>query len=192
MAKSDNMVFILGGIAVLAIILFSSSGSGGSSAGFIFDFSQLVPTYGQDNVNRLTDLYSSVAQANDPNTGSLLSNLQIQLMLDQALHESGIFTNVANLNLVDNFHNYTGIKGNSNYPAGAGSSYADYPSIDAFVQDWLRVLNLGAQPIEATSVTDFVNRLASNNYFVPNTGTAFNNYLNDMQAYDNLLTGVKS
>lgn len=191
--SNSKPVVIIGGIALL-LWLLSKKASGavpGGTGGYggFFDFSGLADQYGQDNVNRLTQLAGILAVATDPNTGQPLSQFQQQVMLSQALFESGLFTDVANLNNVDSFHNWTGIKGNSQYPAAPGSMYVDYPDLPSYVDDWMRVLSLelnGPAALEATSVTDFVNRLKTNDYFEDNLDT----YLNGINTYYNLLSGT--
>ena len=168
--KNDALIFA--GIGILIVIALSSfTGSGGGD----FDFSSLVATYGADNVNRLTNLYQAMQ-------GKGLSDLQTRLMLSQALHETGLFTASPNYNLMDNNNNFAGITKNSRYP-NSPNAYADYPDLNTFVNDWVYVLGLNNQPINATGPDDFVTRLQANGYFTDSYAT----YDNAVNSYYNLL-----
>lgn len=178
-----NNTMIIFGCAALLLVFISSNSSASNLNNATFDLSVFDSQFDPANVNRLNNLFIALLNATDPNTGQPLSTLQIQLMLSQALHETGLFTDVANLNLVDNYNNFAGINGNSYFSAGPNGVYAQYPTISAFVGDWLRVLSMGTNPVGAASTSDFVNRLKSNNYFTDTTA----NYLNNVNYYYNLL-----
>jgi hypothetical protein len=173
------------GAGILALVLLSNSNSSATASKIImddgtsFDFSELTNTYGPDKINRLSRLYMALQ-----NKG--LTRLQIQLMIAQALWETGLFTDTPNYNNMDNLNNFAGIGGNSRYSALPGTRYAKYPSLDAFVDDWIYILNFNNEPINATSVTDFVSRLKNNNYFEDSTG----NYFYGVSTYYNLLDQI--
>lgn len=167
--KSD--VFLYFGAGILIILLLSGfTGSAG------YDFSILSATYGADNVQRLINLYNAMQ-------GKGLTDLQTRLMLSQALHETGLFTDNPNYNLTDNNNNFAGITKNSRYPTSP-NAYADYPNLDAFVNDWILVLSMNNQPINATGPDDFVTRLKANGYFTD----AYSTYDNAVDGYFNLLS----
>ena len=183
---------IIAAAAVGLYIIFNNSASaapGTANQSGFFDLSQFNDSYGADNVQRLADLYNVLLSVNDPNNNFGLSITQQQLLLSQALLESGLFTSNPNYNLVDNFHNYTGIKGNSQYPAAPGSQYVAYPDIPAYVGDWLRVLSLDrgqGAPLEAITVADFARRLNANGYFTSSPTI----YQSNLQSYYNQLNNV--
>jgi hypothetical protein len=184
-SNSNNWLWIGGGIAVLLLLMSKKTAGAApatdtSTAGGAFDLSQFSSQYGADNVQRLNNLYAVLL-----NKG--LTSFQIQLLLSQALEESGLF-NTPNLNNIDNFNNFTGIKGNSRYAAAPGSMYVSYPSIDAFVDDWITILNFdfhgAGAPIDAISVADFVRRLNINKYFESSPSV----YQANVQYYYDMLT----
>lgn len=144
----------------------------------IFDLSQLDNQYGAQNVQRLTNLYYVVSNSVDPVTGLSLTAFQQQLLLAQALQESGLFTDNPNYKNVDQLNNYAGITRNGNY--------VSYPNLKSFVTDWLNILSTNNQPIEAITVPDFVTRLKANNYFTDNINT----YMSNVQTYYNILNNV--
>jgi hypothetical protein len=174
-----NLVLMASAGVLLLLILSSFTGS----ANMTMDLSQLSATYGAGNVQRLANLYAVLASAINPDTGQPLTTTQIQFMLAQALQETGLFTESPNYNNVDNFNNYAGITGNSRYAAGQGSLYAAYPSISAFVGDWLGLLTQNNDPLAAASITDFNHRLKMNRYYKDDETI----YGNDLQVYYNIL-----
>jgi hypothetical protein len=162
--KDKNTIYYLvGGFAVFVIfkVMYSAPTL---PADAVFNLPDLDAEYGGDNVQRLTNLYTIIANLPDPNTGQPLTAFQQQLMLAQALHETGLFTGSPNYKNTDQDFNYAGITAHGGYAPDA-SGYAVYPNLQSFVLDWLAILNHGAQPIEATSVSDFVTRLKNNGYF---------------------------
>jgi hypothetical protein len=173
------------GAGILALLLISTQKTSATASKIImddgqsFDFSELVNSYGPDKVNRLSRLFMAMQ-----NKG--LSRLQIQLMLAQALWETGLFTDAPNYNNMDNLNNFAGIGGNSRYSALPGQRYANYPSLNDFVNDWIYILNFGTSPIDASSVNEFVNRLKQNGYFEDNT----TNYVFGVNTYYNLLDKI--
>lgn len=132
--------------------------------------SSLDSKYGTSNVNYAQKLLQVLYDAINPKTNQPLTTLQQQLMLSQAMQESGLFTAKPNLKLVGTFNNYAGVKAghaNAKYKT-TGSPFAKYPSVTDFVNDWMRVLNFdfgAGAPINATNAKDFVARLNVNQYF---------------------------
>lgn len=185
--KQKGLVYVLIAIGLIAVL--SSFGN----ANGVLNLAALDPdTYGQQNIQRLINLYNSILRASDPNTGQPLSTNQQLLMLSQALVETGLFTASPNYNLMDNYNNFAGIKANSRYSAGSGGVFAAYPSLDAFVQDWLTVLNFnssGTGPaIEASTPDDFINHLLANGYIVQGDLGAYSSAL---PAYYSLLSNTE-
>lgn len=164
--------YIVAGVGLL-LWLFLSSAAPGSG---YFDLSSLIAIYGADKVQRLQNLYQSMQ-------GKGLTNLQIQLMLSQALFETGLFTDSPNYGLMDNNNNFAGIKVNSRYP-NSSNGYAQYPSLDDFVNDWILVLGFNNEPINASGVDDFNARLKENGYYSASQTT----YDNGLWKYYNLLS----
>jgi hypothetical protein len=172
---SKVLLFILLGVG--AIVAFSSfSPSSGN-----FDFNSLAPTYGAQNVQPIQNLYSVLNSAG-------LTSLQVQLLLSQAIHETGLFTASPNWKNVQN-NNLAGITAHGSFPADSGGTYAVYPDLVTFVNDWLSpaVLNKGAYPLDATSVTDFATRLKTNGYY----GDSLSNYAADLQKWFNVLQSAQ-
>lgn len=162
-----NSIAIMAGIALLFII---ASKANAAPAGNL-QLSQL--TSDPDDLNRLNALYTALLNAG-------LTDQQILFCLSQILHESGLFTNVANYNLM-NQNNYAGLTTTS-------GGYASYNSVGDFVDAYLGFLTKNNNPLGATSLTDFNNRLVANNYYVPNDPATAAAYLADLQRYYNLLS----
>lgn len=123
-----------------------------------------------------------------------------RFLISQILFETGKFTaksNVAKLN-----NNFTGIKWinkpyqkarqGSNVPLSERKSpasnplnfYALFDSYDDWAKDYKRILStFGSKPIEATTLTDFVNRLAKNKYFDTSTPDKIKNYYNGLKYF---------
>lgn len=181
MSRNLLPILIIGGAAWF--LLSSFKGKQGQHDSY-FDLSQLSDRYSSDAVNALDRLYSSLARATDPNTGKPLNPQQIQFLLSQALLETGLFTDSANWNNV-NHNNYAGIKAHGNYAAIPGSSlgYANYSSVDSFVEDWLNVLSYNYEPLEGSSLWDYVHKLKQNNYFESDE----NRYLDNLNFYYTML-----
>jgi hypothetical protein len=168
--KSGNLLLI-SGLGLLALVLMSSKSSGSST----INLDCLRQNYDSADVDRLALVLSSLE-------GQGLSNEQIKYCLAQILQETGLFTNgYANYKNVDQLKNYAGISASS-------GGYRSYSTIDDFVQDYLRVLNLpGHYPIEATSIDDFNTRLKANHYYEDSATT----YGNNLRYYYNILTNCE-
>lgn len=172
--KSNAIIIVAIGVVFLMFLSGNASGAG------IAEFSGLVDIYGADKISRLQALYNAMQ-------GKGLTGLQIKMMLSQAMHETGLLTtnpDLANYNLMDNQNNFAGIRVNSRYPQDPGNGYADYPDLDAFVNDWITILTFNNEPINAYSITDFNTRLKANGYYTDNSQT----YGNDLNQYFNLLS----
>jgi len=164
--KPNTILFI--GAGVLALLLFSKKAGATTYDGI--DLSNLND-YGTDDVQRLQNLANELATRG-------LTDLQIKMMLAQALQETGIFTDSnANYHAVDSYHNYAGIS--------HGGTLTAFSSISDFVDDWIRILNFGpAHPIDAANIVDFNSRLKQNGYYTDNINT----YGNNLKYYFNLLS----
>lgn len=170
-------------IGIALILGFTAFFVNSGAQGSFLNFSALVTDgYDQDDVNTLQGLYNAIVSYGG------LSQQQILFMLSQALVETGLFTDVANYNLIQNYNNYAGIKGPSDggYPAGA-NGFAVYPSVNDFVSDWVEYLTKKNNPLGATSLTDFNNRLAANGFYGNDSPTL---YLSNLNTWYNLLNSI--
>lgn len=166
---SNNLIWIVAGIGILVF----ASKTANASVIMNIDFQSLADQYGQDAVNRLTELYSALYSNG-------LTQKQILFALSQMLHESGLFTDVANYSLI-NRNNYAGLTLTS-------GGYATYNSISAFIDSYLQFVSKGADPIDAISLSDFNNRLVANHYYTADPGL----YLSRLTYYYNLLNSTIS
>lgn len=163
-----NSSFIWLGAGVLFLLVLSGKSASANVANGDLDLSSLSSDYGSDAINRLNAIYGELLSRG-------YSTQQILYMLSQILHESGLFTDLANYGLM-NQNNYAGL-------TVTGGGYASYPSISAFVDAYEGFLSKGADPLDASSLTDFNNRLVQNHYYTDSPST----YLNDLVQYYNLL-----
>lgn len=157
----SSTVIIAGGLLVL--LLFISTPKA-------VDLSSLSDSYGSDNTQRLQNVGNVIA-------GYGISGDTLRYMLAQILQETGLFTSNPNYHATDDLNNYAGISSNG--------SLKGYNSINDFVTDYIRVLSLpNNYPIQATSITDFNNRLYANGYYTDSPTT----YGNNLTYYFNLLS----
>ncbi|MET0461917.1 MAG: hypothetical protein ABW007_02140 [Chitinophagaceae bacterium] len=159
--KSTTLLLITGAIVIL--VVKSASGSTGGS----FDLSAL-DDYGSDRIGPLKDLANELKSRG-------FSDLQIKLMLSQAMHETGILTdNNYNRNAVEVKHNFAGIS--------PGGTIATYYSVSDFVDAWESILSRGTRPpLDAVSPSDYAQRLKANGYYtdsLDNYSSALNYYFN--------------
>lgn len=169
--KANGTFLLITG--VLLLVLLSSNTANAN----YFDLSSLINAYGSDKVTRLQNLYNALS-----NKG--LTNLQIGLMLSQALQETGLFTDSPNYKLMDQQNNFAGITVNTRYP-DSPNGYADYPDLNSFADDWIYVLSFGSKPIAAGNVNDFNARLKANGYYTASStiyGNNLNTYFNQLQS----------
>jgi flagellar motor component MotA len=165
-----NTLLIVGGAALL-LLLLSNTGAAAATTG-VLNISSLIGynTYAtQDAINRLNSIYQELQSRG-------LTTMQILFALSQVLFESGLFTDVANYTRM-NLNNYAGL-------TVVGGGYASYNSISDFVDAYLGFLTKGSNPLGASSITDFNNRLQQNGYYTENPAV----YLNALNAYYNLLS----
>lgn len=164
----DNTPFILIGAGILVLMLYSGSASANTANGDL-DLSSLQGDYGSDAVNRLNSIYGELLSRG-------YSTQQIMFMLSQILFESGMFTDSGGNFGLMNQNNYAGL-------TVVGGGYASYPSVSAFVDAYLGFMTKGSDPVDASSLSDFNNRLVQNHYYTENPAV----YLNGLQGYYNLL-----
>jgi hypothetical protein len=172
--------WVIGAIALVAVLVLNSGNANadsadnsGVAAGNALDLSSLNDTENSDAVTAVQNLANVLAANN-------LTTLQQQLMLSQALFETGLFTDVPNTNAPYNLNNFSGI-------SNSDGSLTSFDSIQDFVTDWIRILSKPpGQPINATGVTDFNNRLIQNGYYAlqPANEAA---YLAGLNTYFNML-----
>jgi hypothetical protein len=159
--KGQTIAVIAGGILLLLLV--------SKRAGAV-DLSSLNDQFDAGRVARLQGVANELSARGI--TGDTL-----KFLLAQILVETGLFTNVANMNAVDNLNNYAGISSNGQLRA--------YGTISDFVDDYLRVLNLpNNYPIQATDINDFNARLKANGYYEDSATT----YGNNLVYYFNLLS----
>ena len=153
-----QQIVLYGGIILLFILL---SGFTESSS---VDLSGLVAQFGADNVQRLQNVANVLS-------GQGLTSEQVKYCLAQILQETGLFTGNPNYHATDALNNYAGI-------SNSDGSLKQYSSINDFVTDYIRVLNLSPYyPIEAITIGDFNARLKGNNYYA-DSETTYGNALN--------------
>lgn len=104
------------------------------------------------------------------------STQQILYMLSQILFETGLFTDQANWYRINQW-NLAGL-------TNVGGGYASFNSPSDFMDSYEGFLTKGSNPIGASSLSDFNNRLVANHYYTENPAV----YLNGLQSYYNLLT----
>ncbi len=163
-------------VAAVALLWFVNSNSAsGAIPGSSLDLGNLEATFvvSQDSLNRINSLYNAMVQNG-------LSNQQIYLMMSQILFESGMLTDVANYNLM-NQNNYGGLTVTS-------GGYASYNSVNDFINAYIGFLTKGSNPLGATSLTDFVNRLYTNCYTGCPPQTPQSQYFNGLNTYYKALT----
>lgn len=164
-----NTLLIGAGIAVIALIISNKSNAeeGGSlNIGSLIGFNGYATP---EAVARIQAIYDELASRG-------YTTEQLLWMLSQICFESGIFTNVANYSLM-NKNNYAGL-------TNVGGGYASYPSIAAFCDAYIGFLTKRANPIGASSLTDFNNRLRQNGYYTENPEV----YYNGLETYYNILS----
>lgn len=123
------------------------------------------------DLTRLNGLYTEMLSRG-------YSTVQILFMLSQILFETGLLTNVANYGLM-NQNNFAGLTTTS-------GGYASYNSISDFVDAYDNFLSKGSDPLAASNLTDFNNRLVSNHYYTESPTV----YYNGLLAYYNMLSNT--
>ena len=176
MAKGNNALLL---IVAAGVVIWLVSASGNADA------STMLPP-GTDALLQFPGLGASYVISGDSQAriNALVNEmiargyslLQIELMLSQILFETGMLTSDANIHLM-NQNNYAGL-------TTTGGDYAAYNSISDFMDAYAGFLTKGANPLGATSLTDFNNRLIANHYYTENPAV----YLNGLQGYFNALT----
>lgn len=162
-------LLIVGAIALLWVV--STHSATAATPGGQLDLTGLegALVVSADAQNRINTLYNSMLQNG-------LTMQQIYFMLAQILFETGLLTDVANFTRM-NQNNYAGLTTTS-------GGYASYNSIDDFMTAYIGFLTKGSNPLGASSLTDFNNRLVQNHYYTENPSV----YLNGLQTYYTLLT----
>lgn len=159
-------------LSIIALVVIAATGTASASpAAATLDISNLASAFSinADQENRLNALYAAMLDNG-------LTDFQSKLMLSQILHESGLLTDVANYHLM-NQNNYAGLK-------TVAGNYAAYNTVDDFMTAYIGFLTKGSNPLGATSLADFNNRLQQNHYYTANP----TDYYNDLNAYFNLLS----
>lgn len=107
---------------------------------------------------------------------------KLPYVLAHAAHETGLKEGH-----VTHVNNYTGIKYNKQklaYDSGIkspeGNNYAGYDTAESWAKDYLRILSkYKSKPLEATSVTDFAQRLKAAGYYTD----SLTNYTNGLLSW---------
>lgn len=161
---------VIAGIIALALFLSGNSATaaptGALNVGSLVGYNTYAT---QAAVNILNSIYQELSSRG-------YTTMQILFMLSQILFETGLFTSVANYNLI-NQNNFAGL-------TVVGGGYAQYNSVSDFCDSYIGFLTKGANPLGASSLTDFNNRLQQNGYYTENPTV----YLNGLQSYYNLLS----
>lgn len=160
----QNDYLIWGGIAVAAFVLFSSFKSNNASINL------QALTNDPGDLERLNNVYSALQNAG-------LTDLQIKMCMAQILVETGILTSQANYIAMDQRNNYAGL-------TNVGGGYAVYSTIGDFVNAYIGFLTKGTNPLGATDINDFNDRLKANSYYTDSKTT----YGNNLNYYFNLLS----
>lgn len=164
-----NTLLIAGAALILLLLITNpaqANTSGMLNISSLIGFNQYAT---QDAVNRLNNIFQELQSRG-------FSTMQLLFMLSQILWESGLFTDIANYGLM-NQNNYAGL-------TNIGGGYAAYNSISDFCDAYIGFLTKGSDPLGATSITDFNNRLQANGYYTEKPTV----YLNGLQTYYNLLS----
>jgi hypothetical protein len=172
---SNNNIYVWAAVAVFAFALLVNNGAAAATI-----------TPGADFLSNFPGLANSYVVSGDSDSllNSILSEMvirgysvqQIEFMLSQILFETGLLVpGVANTNLI-NQNNFAGLTSTS-------GGYAAYSSISDFMDAYNVFLTKGSNPLGATSLTDFNNRLIANKYYTESPAV----YLNGLQTYYNAL-----
>lgn len=164
MQGEKGLLLLAAGILTFAMLTSSTIQPNGE-----INISSLISAYGSDAINRLNAIYAAML-ANGWTTQQCLFGLS------QVLHESGLFTGQGNYSLMGQ-NNYAGL-------TQVSGGYASYSSVQDFVNHYENFLTKGADPLGASNLTDFNNRLVANHYYTDDPQT----YLNDLKNYYNLLS----
>lgn len=158
------LLFAAVGLAIFALLKGSSAPVGDINI-------SSLSSYGSDAVSRLSNIY-----------GAMLNNgwttQQCLFGLSQCLFESGLFTGSGNYSLMDQY-NYAGL-------TSTAGGYASYSSYQDFVNNYENFLTKGSNPLGASSLTDFNNRLQQNSYYTEDP----NVYYNGLLSYYNMLSNT--
>lgn len=164
--QKNSMLLIALGVAAVFVLMSTQSAS--AATNLSIDLSGLPDPNG-DVANYLPSLESEMMSRG-------YTREQMLYMLSQILHESGMATNIGNEHLMGQ-NNFAGLTAST-------GGYAAYNSISDFMDAYDGFLTKWNDPIGATSLTDFNNRLVANHYYTDNPTT----YLNNLTYYYNLLS----
>lgn len=176
--KSNAKYWVIGLIALGFVLMGFEGGTGTVSADAFLSLTQ----YTSQQIYLMQQGYQALIDAGF--TPPVLKMAMAQAMFESAAFSGNIEVQNVNFSAIV-FINNPAVQINATQGT---SDFANFATIDDWANDFYRVLNLGpGYPINATSLSDFVNRLEQNNYFGNGDPTA---YLNGVTYYYNLLTGV--
>lgn len=163
-------------VAAIAILWFATSSTANAAApvsslalsGMLQSLSANF-VLSLDQANTITSLYNAMVSNG-------LNSQQIAYCMSQLLFESGLLTDIANYGLMQQ-NNFAGLTTTS-------GGYAAYNSIGDFMTVYIGFLTKGSNPLGATSLTDFNNRLQANGYYTEDPTV----YYNGLLSYYNILT----
>ena len=153
-------------LTIGAILVYNITKAGSMSNKFV--------KFSNPEALKLLSLQNSLMKAG-------LSGDSLNFALAQLLLETGRFTKKSQVSAANT--NFSGIKWlNKPYQVASKGTlvplservkpdsnpnnwYAKFTDQDAWAKDYVRILSFGAKPKLATSIEDFVDRLARNNYF---------------------------
>jgi hypothetical protein len=169
LVMEDGTSLLWLGIAVVAVFAYLKG-----SAIPVGDISISSLTNDLDAQSRLNGLYAAMLNNNWSTTQCLFG-------LSQCLFESGLLTGQGNYGLM-NQYNYAGLTSTS-------GAFAAYSSYQDFVNNYEGFLTKGANPLGATNLTDFNNRLVQNGYYTENPTVYYNGL---KQYYDELVSTISN
>lgn len=169
LVMEDGTSLLWLGIAVIAVFAYLKG-----SAIPVGDISISSLTSDPDAQSRLNGIY-----------GAMLNNgwttIQCLFGLSQCLFESGLLTGGGNYPLM-NQYNYAGL-------TSTVGGYASYSSYQDFVNNYEGFLTKGSNPLGASTLTDFNNRLVQNGYYTENPTV----YYNGLKGYyDELVSTISN
>lgn len=147
-------------------------------------------------LNSLSDKLSFVSDTLVKNgyPKASLNNAITQVMLESAWLTSGIAARDTNLTGIKlstakkniEFQNSLGVKKGSKAGYDEGNYHANYPNIDAWAKDYIRILSMNAKPLLESDPNAFIEKLYQNGFFTKQGYTAY------QKGFIPTLTGIKT
>lgn len=179
-------------IIFVVLLLIGKSISSGLKDKRKMIFEIILKKYGPKRTAKFEMVYNALKQLK-------LSDLQFNFTLAQMMQETGVFvkengvfeknTNASGISWSGSPGQLaTGATRGTARPVSEGKNtyYAKYPNLSAWAKDYMRILNKGSMPLNATTPEDFVHRLKQNKYFTEKEEI----YRKNVQSYYKLITNV--